>query len=164
MKKILIFILSIIMIVSCTGLFACSLPSSNNTKYDGLMNSAISVLKKGWEDLYNERPLENRENKIKIVNSRIVKIKDDTNINEFKNIDKIIEFDIYSDYVGNQGIYLYNSGLCNNVIIYKDGTMEVGRGVIIRYGSSRYDYSFPFISEVVELGSAYNKTITLNLD
>lgn len=164
MKKFLVVFVSIIMVFASINLFACSTANSGNKEYDEIMNNVVSVLKEGWENVYTQHPIDNRENKIKIVNSRIIEVNDTHEISEFQNIKSIIEFVVHSDYYGTQGKYYINVGIYDTVLVYKDGTMEFQTQSIIKQYINFYaDTSFPFISKVVELGSAYNQTITLNL-
>lgn len=165
MKKFLILFISIIMIIASVNLFACSSPNSGNKEYDEIMNKSINVLKEGWEDIYTQLTIENRENKIRIANSRIIELNDTHEISEFQNVKSIIEFIVYSDYYGTQGKYCINAGIYDTVLVYEDGTMEFQtQSIIKQYINRYYDYSFSFISNVVELGSSYNQTINLNLN
>ncbi len=165
MKKFLIFFVSIIMVFVSINLFACSTSKSGNKEYDEIMNNAISVLKEGWENVYTQRPIDNRENKIRIANSRIIEVKDTHEINEFQNIKSIIEFVVYSDYYGTQGKYYINAGIYDTVLVYKDGTMNFeSQSLIKQYINMYIDTSLPFISSVVEFDSSYNQTINLNLN
>ena len=163
MKKFLIVFIAIIMVLASVNLLACSPSNNGNKEYNEIMNKSISVLKEGWEDIYTQRPIDARENKIKIVNSRIIELNDTHTIIEFEDIDKIIEFAVYSDYYGTQGKYYINVGMYDTILVYKDGTMGFeGHSPIRQYFSRYYDTSLPFISRVVEFGSSYNQTINLN--
>lgn len=164
MKKIFL-IISIIVCCFAICFSACS-PSNNSEtqQYDEMMESAITELTKGWENKYKEFDLENRDNAIYIKNSRIIELTDNHEISAFENIKYIIEFIIFSDYYGSGGKYFHDIGLYDTVIVYKDGSIEFSYYDIMRqYNNASYDYSFSYVSQVIELESTYNQVINLNI-
>lgn len=167
MKKIFLLMITFILLVCSFNLFACSTPDGNsdyNGEYDDLMTSVVLELEDSWQEIYSETPMiENRDNKIHIKSTRIIILKDSHDIEVFENIKYIVEFTIYSDYYGTNGKYFLNVGICDTVVVYKDGTIEAQpRNLINQYLSVYFDFEFSYISNIVELNSIYNQTITLN--
>lgn len=154
---ILIFILASICLASCAD-------SQSKNEYDETINQSIVLLKKCWEDVYQKRGTENHADEIFITNTRVVKIKESCGIERFQDIDYIVEFVVYSDYLGNGGKYYDNYDRFETAVVFCDGTIEIEEiNPLDSYCNSRYDFSYPMVEDVIELGAQYNKTIHLNL-
>ena len=74
----------------------------------------------------------------------------------------IIDFVIYSNWYGSAPYY-ENVGIYNNVVVYKDGDMEVQSNQICHYRQRTYetDYS-DFIKSIDDYHDKYNWTGTLD--
>ena len=163
MKKFLCLLLAILTLT----FFGCSNTKQPTTgEYDELIQSSVAVVKTGWEEFYSEPSRhENMSNKIFIKDTRILFIKDDCEIEEFKDIKCIIEFKIYSDTYRSGGKYYLWSGINENVLVYKDGTLKLHRSYYVtNYVNMTVDTSFCFLKNVEELGAEYNQTTTLNFN
>ena len=91
-----------------------------------------------------------------IKNTRVVNIKEN-NTEEFKNIDYIVEFILYTDYYGSAPYYQI-VGIDDTVVVHKDGTMEVQRmNLINNYRAMHYSNDFSdFIKSIDDYGDKYN--------
>ena len=148
MKKAISLLLVMILTL---GLCSC------NIGKDKKVLDAIDVLKEFWtekysEDLYKEN---NCKGYFEIINTRLIEIKDN-DINMFKDVDYIVEFELFTDYYCN-GLYYDNVSMYDTVIVYKDGTTKVDGSYINRYRSTTYSNDFsPFIESVENYGDKYN--------
>ena len=77
---------------------------------------------------------------------------------EFKNIDYIFEFVLYTDYYGPTLYYQSVRGWDN--VVYKDGTMEVPNlNLLSQYSMKNYTYDYSnIIEEIKDCGDKYNCT------
>ena len=120
MKKVCYLLLVLCLIFS---LSACGTNEKN------IASKAVSVLKNHWEAVYDQPNLET-DGYFEIKNTRVINIKENTT-EEFKNIDYIVEFVLYTDYYGSAPYYQI-VGTDDTVVVYKDGTMEVQRKNLIK--------------------------------
>lgn len=161
MKKVISILILCLSVVILGG--ACK--PSNEKQYDELVNNSISEIKSFWGNKYNETDVTNRKNDIFIVNTRLIIIDKNTDIEEFRNIEYIIEFTIYSDYLGTDGKYYRNIGRCDSVAVYKDKTFIVcDSNLISNYEMKHYDFTYPMILDVVDFGAQYNQRIILDIN
>ena len=145
MKKLYSLLLVLCLIFS---LSACG------TDKNDIVSKAVSVLENHWEDLYEDSRVET-DGHFEIKNTRVVNIKEN-NTEEFKNIDYIVEFILYTDYFGSAPYY-QNVGIDDTVVVHKDGTMEVQRNLINLYRSKYYSNDFSdFIKSIDDYGDKYN--------
>lgn len=144
MKKLYSLLLVLCLIFS---LSACG------TDKNDIVSKAVSVLENHWEDLYEDSKVET-DGHFEIKNTRVVNIKEN-NTEEFKNIDYIVEFILYTDYLGSAPYY-ENVGIDDTVVVYKDGTMEVQRNLINRYRNKYYSNDYDFIKSIDDYGDKYN--------
>ena len=145
MKKLYSLLLVLCLIFS---LSACG------TDKNDIVSKAVSVLENHWEDLYEDSKVET-DRHFEIKNTRVVNIKEN-NTEEFKNIDYIVEFILYTDYYGSAPYYQI-VGIDDTVVVYKDGTMEVQRNLINLYRSKYYSNDFSdFIKSIDDYGDKYN--------
>ena len=148
MKKLCSLILVLCLIFS---LSACG----NDNFQKELVDEAIKELKSSWEDIYDDSSVKT-DGYFEIKNTRVIEIKKN-DIEEFEDVDYIIEFVLYTDYFGSAPYYS-NVGVTDSVVIYDNGDMEVSNVNILRMYSSRYytyDYS-DIIKEVNDYGDKYN--------
>ncbi len=145
MKKLCSLLLVLCLIFS---LYACGTDENN------MVSKAVSMLENHWEDLYEDSKVET-DRHFEIKNTRVVNIKEN-NTEEFKNIDYIVEFVLYTDYFGSAPYY-QNVGMDDTVVVYKDGKMEVRRNLINLYRSKYYSNDFSnFIKSIDDYGDKYN--------
>ncbi len=145
MKKLYSLLLVLCLIFS---LSACE------TDKNDIVSKAVSVLENHWEDLYEDSKVET-DGHFEIKNTRVVNIKEN-NTEEFKNIDYIVEFILYTDYFGSAPYY-QNASIDDTVVVHKDGTMEVQRNLINLYRSKYYSNDFSdFIKSIDDYGDKYN--------
>ena len=148
MKKFYSLLLVLCLIFS---LSACS----NDNSQKELVDDAIKELKSTWKDIYDE-PNVKTDGHFEIKNTRVIEImKND--IEEFEDVDYIIEFVLYTDYFGAAPYYSY-VGMSDSVIVYDNGDMEVSGINLLRAYSNKYythDYS-DIIEAVNDYGDKYN--------
>jgi len=146
MKKLSVLFICISVILSC---FLTSCKSDTNTMID----DAIKAISKYWSEIYEEDEI--GDGYFEIKNTRVIHIKEN-DIEEFKDVEYIIEFDIYSDYFGSAPYYS-NVGVNNNVVVSKDGSMSVVSHAIDSYRGRTFNNDFSsFIEKTVDYKDKYN--------
>ena len=176
MKKhrLLILLLAMVMVLSSCSLLPPSDPDEEDkaevseteeeSEYADSVQKAMRKLKRAWKQEANEHPDFMSEPFVEIKNTRIVRIKDDpVNVQnenepvpEMEDVDYIIEFMIYSNYLGDT--YPRNINRLDSVAVYKNGTMEVMDMNILNGMASKYfitDFS-GIIDEIIDLEDAFN--------
>ena len=157
--KRLIAILVLIAIVFCFA--ACgrqkqesSVADAGNLKHHEIVTDATQQLKQYWKQHYKEDDIET-DGYFEIKNTRIITIKENK-IELFKDVDYIIEYELYTDYMGSAPYY-ENCGVNNNVVVYKNGTMDVKSNLIRMYRNKTFqtDYS-GFIEAIDDYQDQYN--------
>ena len=157
--KRLIAILVLIAIIFCFA--ACgiqkqesSATDTGNLKHHEIVTEATQQLKQYWKQHYKEDDIET-DGYFEIKNTRVITIKENE-IELFKDVDYIIEYELYTDYMGSAPYY-ENCGVKNNVVVYKNGTMDVTNSLIRMYRSKTYqtDYS-GFIEAIDDYQGQYN--------
>ena len=158
-KTALILFVIILIVVSCVVCFSFlsgsdfSLPRSK----DRDILTAINHLSETWQDFFTAY---NRTGYLEIKNTRKITIKHSNTTSYFRDIDYIIEFLIYTNYLGTAPYYSYPR-IYDTVVIYSNGSMEVvENNPIFAYTSSTFstDYS-DFIYSIVDCGSLYNAVL-----
>ena len=156
MKKVISLLLIVILAL---GLCSC------NIGKDKRVLNAIDTLKEYWaeeysKDLYKEN---NCDGYFEIINTRLIEIKEN-NTAMFKDVDYIVEFELFTDYFCN-GLYYENVSMYDTVIVYKDGTTKVDSDYITRYRSTTFSNDFSaFIESVENYGDKYNCVEKLTKD
>ncbi|MBQ9148996.1 MAG: hypothetical protein IJX69_05435 [Oscillospiraceae bacterium] len=154
MKKYLCMILALCMLALLSG---CG------QKADPRVAEAIDELKDAWEEIYDDADMDSSYLEIK--NIRIITLEEDA-AEEWEGFDEIaciIEFELLSDYFGEESIPM-NVDYMDCVVVYEDGDMEVvSQHPLRRYTSStfRVDYS-DLVESVEDLGSAYDQVLDLD--
>lgn len=121
------------------------------------VNAAVKEVKKVWKESYDRDFEEGSDRYVEIKNTRVVKIKEDTKTEDFKNIDYIVEFIIFSNYYLTSPYYV-NSSNKNCVTVYRNGTTEVGPNLIDIYRARTYNNDFSgFIESVTDFENAFNE-------
>ncbi len=157
MKKVLLIFLALCF-------FSLSACNCTNTGYNNIVELAISDLEDFWEDYYKGVDAEQNTFELSIKNTRVINIINNNDIKDFEDIDLIIEFTILTDYYLTNNKYLVNPGYCDSVVVYKDGRREISaRSPIQHYMMKYYDATFPMIEKVTDLGSDFNKDITIKI-
>lgn len=119
-----------------------------------MITEAISELKDHWKDVY-EKSGDTADGYFEIKNTRVVTIKNN-DLEMFSDVQYIIEFELYTDYFGSAPYY-EDAGVYDNVVVYKDGTMEVVSHLIVVYRSSTFEVDFSdFIQEIDDYNGYYN--------
>ena len=151
MKKWIVWITALLMVILLTG---CG------KTVDADVQKAEKTLTETWSQLYLESG--RGDGYLEIKNTRVIHVKADTANKDFKNIDKIVEFILYSDYF-EAAPYYSNCATYDTVILYKDGRSEVVPvNPIDMYRSMSYSSDFSdFVEKVEDLGSVCNKAMDL---
>ena len=143
-----------------------------------MVNEAIEVLAERWDENYWESEYPDKEYLLDIRSTRVVCIRDsfDEEQNDtiagvreelFGEVQCIIEFLLYTDYLSvgeiesgqNVGYYV-NPMTDDNVIVYKDGSMECVSEYLQRYRSRTFTVDFStVIDQVIDLHEEYNQVI-----
>jgi len=122
-------------------------------KNEEMIEEAIELLAEHWDEIYVEDDL--GDGYFEIKNTRVIHIKEN-DIEQFKNAKYIIEFDLYTDYMGTAPYYS-NVGMYSNVVVNNDGSMEVATRVIDVYRSITFDTDYSdFIEEIIDYHGEYN--------
>ena len=146
MKKICSFLLVLCLFFS---LSACGI------KDDDMVSKATNELKNHWEDLYDDSTVKT-DGYFEIKNTRVIEIKKN-DIEEFEDVEYIVEFVLYTDYFGAAPYYSY-AGISDSVIVYDNGDMEVaGINLLREYSSKHYTYDYSDIIKTVnDYGDKFN--------
>lgn len=163
MKKFFAFILALCLVLCVAG---CGKKEDNkaseaatpesNSQYDELVNKATSLLEVKWENKYGEENGIERDGHFEIKNTRVIEIKE-TDVEEFKDIDYVIEFVLFTDYYGSAPYYSLST-IDSSVVVHKDGRMEANsKNPFAAYTAMNYttDYS-GIIEKISDCGSKYN--------
>jgi len=130
------------------------------------LDPVIEALTSAWTADYQE--YETIDGYLEIKNIRIITTKDDISsageyaVTYFGEIAAVYEF-ILLDNIYNSAPFYFSSGYMNNVVLYKDGTIEaVVRSPFHDYHARTYANDFTGIIENIEdLGDEYNAVYNL---
>lgn len=179
MKKISILLLITIFCFSCTSVAFASEPASETeAQYTEMVNEAIEVLAERWNENYWESEYPDKEYLLDIRSTRVVCIRDrfDEEQNDtiagvreelFGEVQYIIEFLLYTDtfsigeIASGQNVGYYpNSMTDDNVIVYKDGSMECVSEYLQKYRARTFTVDFStMIDQVIDLHEEFNQVI-----
>lgn len=131
------------------------------------MDAVIDALKEAWTQEYTS-DWGSGDGYLQILHARAVHIREDAgSVNEyalktFGEIDVVYEFILLDNYFGTSPYYMC-SHMLNNVVLYKDGTLEVlPRSIFNDYRARTYTVDFSGIIESIEdLGASCNQTFNL---
>ena len=163
-KKFFLVTMSLILILAITGCSRATNGNKANIGSDKRVVEAIETITEFWENDYVKNKIEDRY--LKIINTRVINIKNNINSEEifnkddlFENVDYIVEFELLSNYF-DTAPYYSNVGTNNCVIVYKDGTAMVQRNPLLLYRSATYSNDFSSIIESIEdFDEQYNHII-----
>ncbi len=132
------------------SLFSCGA----NTNEDDAVAKAVDTLKEHWKTEYKEAGADT-DGYFEIKNTRVINIKENTT-EEFKNVDYIVEFVLYTDYFGSAPYY-QSAGTDDTVVVYTDGTAKVQSNLINQYRTKYFSNDFSvFLGSIEDLGDKYN--------
>ena len=163
MKKCIAILALIVVVLSAA---ACdkqdkeqSGTNQEELKHHEMVTEATEQLKKYWEQEFLETKYNdyNTDGYFEIKNTRVITMKDN-DIELFQDVAYIIEYELFTDYMGSAPYY-ENIGIYNNVVVYKNGTMNVVSNLIRQYRNQSYqlDYS-GFIEAIDDYHGQYNCT------
>lgn len=160
MKKCIAIIAVIILVLCFTACGKQDMESAGTNKevakHHEIITEATAQLMEYWKQSYKESNVE-ADGYFEIKNARVITIKENE-IELFKDVAYIIEYELYSDYMGSAPYY-ENCGINNNIVVYKNGTMDVASNLIRVYRNNTYqtDYS-NFIEAIDDYHGQYNCT------
>ena len=145
-----------------TGFVACGkqekeqpVADTENLKHHEIVTKATAQLKAYWREKYKETQFDNTDGYFEIKNTRVITIKDNE-IELFQDVVYIIEYDLYTDYMGSAPYY-ENCGIDDTVVVYKDGTMDVSRNLVRIYRSAYFQTEYSaFIETIDDYHGQYN--------
>lgn len=136
---------------------------SEDSPYDEEIKASMELLKQAWLEDYKENSYDRSSPSVVIKDTRIIKVKDSPvdvqtkkAVEHLEGVDYVIEYILFSNYLGDD--YPFHVGINENVIVYRDGRMEVSKMSIIKQviqGYSMTDCS-GVIEEIIDLDDAYN--------
>ena len=158
MKKciaILVLAAVVLSVAACGSQNA--LPSDPNLQHNEIVKTATEQLKSTWKEYYADPKNDYTDGYFEIKNVRVITIKNN-DIELLKDLAYIIEYELYTDYMGSAPYY-ENCGVNNNVVVYKNGTMKVASNFIRVYRGKTFqtDYS-GFIESIDDYHGQYNCT------
>ena len=162
MKKIcaLLILITMLFLSACGNTEKDDNKHKESKKENQIVLGAIDVLKEHWEEQYDEMTTDS-DGYFEIKNTRVVNIKKNKT-KEFKDVDYVVEFVLFTDYFGTAPYYM-NVEQNDTVVVYKDGSMKMERDVINLYRSRYYTNDFSdFIKSVDDYGDQYNCVCDLN--
>lgn len=169
LKKFGVFIVSVALLILVSG---CKDEEKSEKHTDKRVINAIDVLSDNWQERYasswEDEEKEVEDKYLEITNTTIINIKEEIDtekypdaIKKFCDIDYIVEFELRSNYF-ESAPYYYNVGMANCVIVYKDGTTEVGNNLLNVYRSMTYSSDFtPIIDSIEEFHGEYDRVIEI---
>lgn len=131
--------------------------SSSQKKHNDMIISAVEELKAHWQEIYNETAPDT-DRYFEIKNTRVITIKKN-DIKPFKDMAYLIEFVLYTDYLGTSPYY-EDVNVANSVIVYKSGYMEVANTNPIKsYRSITFNTDVTgYVKEIDDYHNEYNCT------
>ena len=164
MKKFICILCILLLSFSVTSCKKEQAPAPEES--NPIAETAIEHLTKAWQDHYDEYSDIDLHRYLDIRDTRIIKptIVDETGraAEYFKNVDCIVEFVIFSNYfLRQENFYPSNTYYFNdNVVFYKDGSIEVTNSYMEKYRVKTYDPDFEGVTlEITELGAKYNQVL-----
>lgn len=116
------------------------------------VTSAVDLVRKEWKNTFSTNA--GRSQFADIVGTRLILIKDNK-IDDFKDVEAIVEFNIMTGPYGNVSYYT-TANRDNMVVFYKDGTHRLFN-ILRAYMAKTYDNKFGgVIDKVIDLGSEFN--------
>ena len=158
MKKCTAIIAVIILVLCFTACGKQDTESAGTNKeipkHHEIVTEATLQLMEYWKQSYKESGVET-DGYFEIKNTRVITIKENE-IELFKDVAYIIEYELYTDYMGSAPYY-ENCDIYNNVVVYTNGTMDVRSNLIRMYRNKTYqtDYS-SFIAAIDDYNGQYN--------
>lgn len=148
MRKVFVLLLAVVLLLP-----GCD-KDTRKTEKNEIAEEAVDVLKDFWEDKYQDADyLEDGYFEIK--NTRVIYIQE-TDIQEFENVSCIVDFVLYTNYLGTAPYYL-DVGTNNAVVVYRDGTTEVSHNPILIYRSRTYNNDLSgIVDHIVDYHDQYN--------
>ena len=120
-------------------------------KHHEIITDAVKLMQKHWQESYKNSKYDNSDGYFEIKNTRVVTVKDN-DLDMFKDIAYIIEFELFTDYMCSAPYY-ENVGINDNVVIYKNGEMKVESKLIQLYRGRTFQSDF---SDFIEASDDYN--------
>lgn len=155
MKKFCAVILLVVMMIS---LVACgSAKNEVKEEHKDILSKAVEELKNYWKQSYDEDVANGGETDryFEIKNTRVITVGVNS-VEDFVDVAYVIEFDIYSDYFATAPYY-QNAQAHNNVVVSRNGEMEVASNVIKTYKAKMPNASLTnFIEAIDDYHDAYN--------
>ena len=160
MKKCTAIIAVIILVLCFTACGKQDTESAGTNKeipkHHEIVIEATAQLMEYWKQSYKESGVET-DGYFEIKNTRVITIKENK-IELFKDVAYIIEYELYTDYMG-CAPYYENCGVNNNVVVYKNGTMDVVNNLIRLYRNTFFQTDYAgFIEAIDDYHGQYNCT------
>lgn len=133
-----------------------------------IVQEAVGLLKDFWTEEYKEDFYENTDGYLEIIYTRVIYLNDaetadDVNAQwlkkHFPDVYAIVEFIFLTDYYESAPYYWESGKLSrgNNVIVYRDGTMEICADLLNITRGKTYSSDFSgIIKSISNLGDKYN--------
>ncbi len=133
-----------------------------------IVQEAVGLLKDFWTEEYKEDFYENTDGYLEIIYTRVIYLNDaetadDVNAQwlkkHFPDVYAIVEFLFLTDYYESAPYYWESGKLSrgNNVIVYRDGTMEICADLLNIMRGKTYSSDFSgIIKSISNLGDKYN--------
>lgn len=135
--------------------------SAASAETDAMIAKAREALRNQWKEIYRQ----SREDRgmsvdgyLEVLRTSVIKVREN-DTDRFSDLDYVIEFGLYTDYLGLSPLY-ENTALYDSVMVYRDGSMEVSTASWMKsvralcYPKSLSDLEF--IESVENLGGRYN--------
>jgi len=146
MKKLLAALLCLFLLAGFSG-------CGQTSVHDVTVKKAIDLVVAAWGEEYENHPVETSK-QIQIKNTRLVVFRENSQ-QQLQDILYVVEFVIFTDYYGTAP-YCVQVNRHNNVLVYRDGTMEVTENFLQSYFARTYKYPTEYMEEIIDLEDAYN--------
>lgn len=155
-RAVMIFALSILLLWGATG-------CEKKNPHEDMIQKARNMVMDAWAAEYAAESYTDgsiiTDGTVQIKNTRVIVLKDheDKFSDYLENMSYIIEFTIFADYYGTAPYYT-EIPIHNNVIVYKNGAMEVRDNILRAIFGVRYAFPTDHMAQVLDYGGEYNVT------
>ena len=149
----------VLILITVFTICSCGNSKTAKTDSDKKVTSAINTLTEYWSSEYANKHIGDKY--LEIINTRIVNIKD-TTVEDFQDIDYVVEFSLLSNFIDAQPNY-YVDSFPASVIVRKDGTeVAMLKSPFNQYTAMKYTFDYSDIIESIEnFHGQYDQVLTV---
>ena len=150
-KRVLIII---VLMCLCFSIIGCGTEDKTD-EHDEMIKKAVEAVIDAWQEEYAKDRYTGTDSTVQIKNTRLLILKENTDP-YYQEIAFVVDFVIFSDMYGTAPYYI-DAGYLNNVVVYKDGTMEVTNNYVLQVARRTYNFDLSnILDEVKDYNDLYN--------